>query len=92
MVFSIRQGWRLAGMKAEMEFLAQEKFTGTVEYRMNGNGMERTLRKIETGQEGHPGPVVTAERLAAELEGWIAAPDAALEIFFTKGQVKRVES
>lgn len=79
-------------MKAEMAFLTEEKFTGRVEYKMNSNGIERTLRKIETGQEGHPGSAVTAERLAAELERWIAAPDAALEIFFTRGQVKRVES
>ena len=92
---SLRDGFRMAGMKAEISFLAKEKFTGELIYTPAGQDMGRKMTHVSTGENGNGdvdgGATERLLELIKIVEDWAVNPEGPMRIFFKRGFVKRIE-
>lgn len=86
----------MAGMRAELGYLANQRFTGEVQYWIDANGSElrRTVREINAAENGNAPDAETGNRLIAfaqSLQEWCERPEAKMLVKFTRGYIKRIE-
>lgn len=97
----LRVSFRLAGMHAEVIHLARESFTGEVRYWHDGEELRRTMKHIVTGVdialyapnlECVEKNAAAAEACLKKMDAWCVARDGGdLKLFFSHGQIKRME-
>ena len=91
----LRDGFRLAGMRAEVGYLAKERFTGELLYTRSGPELKREMKEIIAGENGDADidQDVTKRviQLAEVLDKWIVSPESPMRIFFKRGFIKRIE-
>jgi hypothetical protein len=91
---SLRGGFRLAGMKAQIGYLANERFTGQLTYWREKEEIRWKLSKIWSGDaNGDPDHGVSERlmKLWGEIEEWSIDPECELKIYFTRGYIKKIE-
>jgi hypothetical protein len=90
---NLRDGFRLSGMRSELEFLARERFTGEVKYWRDGSELRRQLKQLSVGDEVGP-ENGTLSRLAVfreRIESWCMGGELPLLLTFRSGNVKKIE-
>ena len=93
---ALRDGFRLAGMRAELGYLAKERFTGEVQYWIDAAGSElrRTVREVHSPENGNAADTDCGSRLLAFAESlaeWCERPQTKMLVKFTRGYIKRIE-
>jgi hypothetical protein len=90
---SLREGFKLAGMSAEIDFLRREKFSGEARYWMEGQELRRSVKIRETPNGS--GPVaardMTKETVESAFRDWLYKAETELKIFFSGGSVREIE-
>ncbi len=91
----LRAGFRFAGIKSQLEFLAGKEFTGEICYRQEGSELRSDLTAINFGEDSarESGAV---ERIRGRFEKdiceWCLNGAKPLKVFFRGGILKRTES
>jgi hypothetical protein len=98
----LRHGFRTAGMRAEMSYLAAERFNGEAMYWREAEELRRKIKYIvtpkviaytEPAEERISGLMQTRlEGFYPVVESWCKAGETLMTIFFEHGFIKRIES
>jgi hypothetical protein len=91
---SLRDGWRLAGMKSEITYLASERFTGRAIYWREGEELRRRLTFTDMGDNGMKKPELPSDPLInfqGRLEQWIRTAETKIKMLFSHGVIKKIE-
>lgn len=95
----MRQAWRFAGMKAELQHLIAAGFSGEALYwfeRSDGQDeLRRRITEILTPENSNPNgagrPGLPLARVLERAEQWNARPEGRLTVSFCAGAVRKVE-
>jgi len=80
-------------MKAEIAYLAEQKFTGEISYWFDQEECRRCLTRVFTGEEpvARREDAARHERFFERIKVWAERPEVKIRIIFKVGLIMRLE-
>lgn len=90
----LRDGFRLAGMRAEIEYLRAERHSGEAIYWPEAGEIRRRITQVDVAPNGNAigkDAGMDQEQVDVILRGWLDRCETTMRIIFKRGSVNRIE-
>lgn len=90
----LRDGFRLAGIRAEIEYLRAEKHSGEAIYWPDAGEIRRRITQVDVAPNGNAigkDADMGREQIEAIVRGWLERCETTMRIVFKRGAVNRIE-
>lgn len=90
----LRDGFRLAGIRAEIEYLRGERHSGEAIYWPDAGEIRRRITQVDVAPNGNAigkDADMDREHVDTILRGWLERCETTMRIIFKRGAVNRIE-